>query len=216
MLYEDGDVLALDKPSGVIVTDLLAEVLEKYPSALLAHRLDRDTTGVLVIAKHERAHKYLKRQFQERKVKKLYQAILVGTLLPEGGRPTGTINVPIGRHPSDARRRATGKKAEEPRREAVTHYRIIKNYPNFTHVEARPETGRTHQLRVHFKQLGYPIAHDTLYAPFTTRPPVIKRQALHAHKLALKLPSGVEQEFTAPIPADFQQALGALDTLASS
>lgn len=220
ILYEDDEVLVLDKPSDLVVTDLLAEITKKHPTATLAHRLDRDTTGVIIVAKHERAYKYLKKQFQDRKVKKSYQAIVVGELLPESGRPTGTINVPIGRHPSDARRRATGKRAEEPRREAITHYRIIKNYKykadgtdiaSFTHLEARPETGRTHQLRVHFKQLGHPIAHDTLYAPFTVRPPALKRQALHAHKLALKLPSGLEKEFIAPIPPDFQQALAELD-----
>lgn len=213
IIYQDADILVVDKPPKLDVYDLEAELKKEYPEIALAHRLDRNTSGLLILAKTPAALDYLRAQFKERKVKKVYRAIVSGRLLPEDGRPTGTINVEIGRHPTDARRRDTGKRAVEPRREATTHYKILKNFPGFTYLEVRPETGRTHQIRVHFKHLGHPVANDALYAPRTIRLASLpySRQALHAYQLKLELPSGREQEFTAPLPADFQAALAELE-----
>lgn len=212
VLYEDDDVLVVDKPAGLDVYELLERLQKKYPGAQLAHRLDRQTSGVMIVAKNEQAHTHLREQFKARQVKKVYRAIVSGRLLPEGGRNTGTINVEIGRHPSDARRRDTGKRATEPRRDAVTHYQILETFSQFTYLEVHPQTGRTHQIRVHFKHLGHPVANDALYAPRTIRLASLPftRQALHAYSLKLKLPSGREQEFTAPLPSDFQAALAEL------
>lgn len=212
-IYEDGDILAVNKLAGVEVYDLEKELAKKYPGIKLAHRLDKDTSGLLILTKNEKAAGWLKAQFKERKVKKVYRAIVVGNLKPEAGRPTGTINAPIGRHPSDARRRAAGELAVGPRREAITHYRILKNFKacppraGFTYLEARPVTGRTHQLRAHFKYLGFPIANDKLYAPRAKFLPGLEHQALHAYQLTFQLPNGAEKRLEAPLPSDFQVAL---------
>jgi 23S rRNA pseudouridine1911/1915/1917 synthase len=210
IIYQDPDVLVVDKPAKLDVYDLEAELKQEYPEIALAHRLDRDTTGVLILAKHPAALAHLRAEFKARRVKKTYRAIVNSSLPAEGGRNTGTINVPIGRHPSDARRRDTGKRAVEPRREAMTHYQILKHLPGYTYLEVRPTTGRTHQIRVHFKHLGHAVANDKLYAPMAPRLSGIHRQALHAYKLKLKLPNGREQEFTAPLPEDFCTALASL------
>lgn len=203
-------MLVVNKPVGEDVYAVEAQLAKKDKNIKLAHRLDRDTSGLLLLAKNEKMSEWLKQQFKERKIKKVYRAIVSGNLKPESGRPTGTITAAIGRHPSDARRRIAGGHAVGEKREAVTHYKILENSKNFTYLEARPVTGRTHQLRVHFKYLGFPIASDRLYAPHAKPLAKLKRQALHAYQLTIPLPDGTEKQFEAPIPADFQEALAKL------
>lgn len=214
VIYENSDILVINKPAGLEVYDLEAKLKKKDENIQLAHRLDRDTSGLLLLAKNEKMREWLKRQFKERKIKKVYRLIVAGNLKPEAGRLTGTITAVIGRHPSDARRRIAGGRATGEKREAVTHYKILKSFlasknsgKSYTYLEARPVTGRTHQLRAHFKHLGFPIASDKLYAPHTKPLAGMERQALHAYRLTVPMPDGTEKYFEAPLPADFAQAL---------
>ncbi|MEK7650832.1 MAG: RluA family pseudouridine synthase [Patescibacteria group bacterium] len=219
VIYQDENILVVNKPVGEDVYAVEAQLAKKDKNIKLAHRLDRDTSGLLLLAKNEKMSEWLKAQFKERKIKKVYRAIVAGNLKAEAGRPTGTITAAIGRHPSDARRRIAGGHAVGEKREAVTHYQILQNFParggsgkGYTYLEARPVTGRTHQLRVHFKYLGFPIASDRLYAPHTKSLPGLERQALHAYQLTVPMPDKTERFFEAPIPADFAKALADLKT----
>src|SRR3989338_6640383 len=161
ILYEDDNILAVDKPSGVLVDAIAA----KYPKFILAHRLDKGTSGVLLLAKNEKAREFLKNQFKNREVKKFYHAIVVGNVK----KAHGVINKPIGRSPRDFRRRLAGRGARGEMREAVTEYKVLKRFgtpsKKFTYLEVKPKTGRTHQIRVHLKFFNYPIWGDALYNP---------------------------------------------------
>jgi 23S rRNA pseudouridine1911/1915/1917 synthase len=209
ILYEDADVAVVNKPSGLIVYPdgkhdypALSHWLEKkYPEFHFVHRIDRETSGVLVVAKNEAAHAMLKLQFQDREVKKIYRAFVYGTLKDE----RGTINRPIG----SARGGQGPRSATRPhgvQREAVTMWRRIANGEGASYLEAFPQTGRTHQIRVHFSAIQHPIVCDTLYAP--RREPLLgfKRLALHAFSVELKLPNGKQMKFEAPLPEDFVAA----------
>lgn len=206
IIYEGSDVLAIDKLAGREVYDLLAELSEKYPGLELVHRLDKDTSGVLLFAKNQKMVRWLKKQFQERQVRKIYRAIVVGNLRGEEGRTTGTITAPVGRHPTDPRRRLAGGRAISKKRDAITHYKILKNFPAATYLEVHPETGRTHQIRAHFEHLGHPVWGDKLYGDDRAG----ERQLLHAEKLKFNLPDGRVQEINAPLPADFEAVLDRL------
>jgi 23S rRNA pseudouridine1911/1915/1917 synthase len=210
IIYEDADVLAIDKPVGFDVVAVGEWATKKYPEAKLAHRLDKDTTGVLLIAKNEKVYEYLKNLFQNHEIKKKYLALVYGNIKNE----TGIINFPIGRSRKDPRKRIAGKGATSKLREAVTEYQVLERLPGYTLVEARPKTGRTHQIRAHFKALGYPIVADQLYAPESMLEQSAKlpiaRQALHAAGLELALPSGTKKEFKAEIPADLVAVLANL------
>lgn len=213
IIYEDADVAVVDKPSGMIVYPdgthdypaLSAWLEKKYPEHYFAHRIDRETSGVLVVAKTEAAHEFLKTQFQERAVRKVYRAFVYGTIKEE----RGIIDKPIG----SARGGRGPRSALRPHgalREAVTTYRVLKRGGGATYVEAIPKTGRTHQIRVHFSSIQRPIICDRLYAP--GRAPLLgfSRLALHALSLTLRLPGGKEHTFTAPLPEDFVEAEGKL------
>jgi len=227
VLYEDEEILVLDKPAGLVVHPGAGNAagtlvnallhhrpeLRALPRAGLVHRLDKDTTGVMVVACTPKAHADLVRRLEARSVRREYEAVCVGVMT--GG---GTVDAPIGRHPVDRVRMAI----REGGREAVTHYRVIARFRGHTHVLCRLETGRTHQIRVHLASIRHPIVGDPVYGgrlavPKGASPALIealrgfKRQALHAARLELVHPgSGDTLQFEAPRPADFEALLAAL------
>jgi len=232
IIYEDQDIVAVNKEAGVLVHDdgsgALDTVAEwfrtKYPEsgavgepAVLrdgrkidrpgvVHRLDRDTSGVLVLAKTQTAHAFLKRQFQTHAVRKVYHALVYGTMRGDGG----VINKPIGRSTKDFRQWSAEGHPRGTLREALTAYSVVERFPKYTMVEFRPETGRTHQLRVHSKAIGHPIVCDPLYAKRRACLKECARQMLHASSIELTLPSGLVTRIEAAIRDDFASALEAL------
>src|SRR3990167_11360418 len=171
ILYEDPDFLVIDKPSGIFVhpstvlragpgeSTVLDLMKKKYPGIQLSHRLDKETSGVLVLTKSEKAYQFLKKQFQARTVKKTYVAIVNGHVKNDHG----IINKPIGRSPKDFRRRLAGRGVKGKIREAITEYKVLKRIEapeKFSYLEIKPKTGRTHQIRVHMKFLNHPVACD--------------------------------------------------------
>jgi 23S rRNA pseudouridine1911/1915/1917 synthase len=218
VLYEDDDLLVINKPAGMVVHPapgheagtLVNAVLARCPELALeggerpgiVHRLDRDTSGLILVAKNEAAKAKLQAQFRRRDVHKVYLALLHGDLQP----PDGIIEAPIGRNPRARNRMAVVTEG----RPAKTSYHVRAHYPGFTLVEAAPETGRTHQIRVHFAAIGYPVAGDTVYGPHR-RALGLKRQFLHAWQLTFALPgSGEVHTFTAPLPGDLERVLDRL------
>lgn len=188
--------------------------LAEIPRAGIVHRLDKDTTGVMVVARNLKAHKYLVNQIQQHEVEREYQAIVFGVLT--GG---GMVDQPIGRHPRDRIRMAV----RENGREAITHYRLLKRFREHSHVKVQLETGRTHQIRVHMSHLRHPIVGDPVYAgrhrvPAGAQVELVdflqhfKRQALHAWRLSFSHPeSGEDVSYQAPLPDDMQQLLRLLE-----
>jgi 23S rRNA pseudouridine1911/1915/1917 synthase len=227
LLYEDEDVLVVNKPAGVVVhpgagnrentlvNALLhhAPELAQLPRAGVIHRLDKDTSGVLVVTRRLSAHTYLTEQLQAHQFAREYQTIVTGVLVSGG-----TIEAPIGRHPTHRIKMAVVKGG----RPAITHYRIIQRYRNYTHLRVQLETGRTHQIRVHFAHQHHPILGDPVYRgrlqiPPASHPEFIKtlqnfqRQALHAEKLGFLHPrTGEWMEWVAPLPEDMQNLLASL------
>lgn len=235
ILYEDTDLLVLNKPAGISVhpdgrnneVTLADWLVEKYPDLEkvgesmftqdgieikkpgIVHRLDKDTSGVLLVAKNQETFLYLKEQFQKHLIKKTYRLLVNGEFKQEEGTEA-TIDLPIGRSKKDPRIRVARLKSEGKLREAITDYKILKKFPGFTYLEAYPKTGRTHQIRVHFKAISHPVACDTLYAPGLPKLPGLERQALHAYSLEFRLPDGQSLEIQAPLPEDFQIVLDGL------
>lgn len=228
ILYEDKDILVIDKPSGVSVhpdgrskEKTIADwVLKKYPKIKnvgeslgeikkpgVVHRLDRDTSGVLVLAKNQKTYEFLKHQFQNREVKKTYIAIVSGFVKND----RGTINKPIGRSPRDFRRRLAGRGASGTLREAITEYKVLKRFETsrnkFTYLEISPKTGRTHQIRVHMKFLNHPVVHDSLYDPGKPYPKGILRLALHAKSIEFKNLKGKIIKIESPLPKEFNKVI---------
>ncbi len=227
VLYEDVDMLAVDKPAGLVVhadgrtkeATLADWVLKKYPAlkdvggmhtldagryvsrAGILHRLDRETSGVMVIAKNDETFYFLQRQFLDHSIEKTYNAFVVGEL----ERSEGIIDLPIGRSRSDFRQWTTGKDARGTLRKAITNYRVLKHVRGFSFLELRPGTGRTHQLRVHLKAVGHPIVCDKRYGSACMLG--FKRLALHARAIRFLDPSGKELSIESPLPTDFTVAL---------
>ena len=209
IIFEDDAVLVLNKPSGMIVYPdgkheypaLSAWLEKKYKEFYFVHRIDRETSGILLVAKTEAAHEFLKKQFQERAVAKTYRAFLYGALTEE----RGTINKPIG-SARGGRGPRSAKLLHGKERDAVTLWRRIANGADTSYIEAFPETGRTHQIRVHFSAIQHPIICDQLYAP--GRPAMLgfTRLALHALSLSVTHPDGKKINFEVPLPADFVRA----------
>ena len=214
VVHEDGHLLVIDKPAGLVVhpgsgnwsgtmlNALLhhAPGIENLPRAGIVHRLDKDTSGLLVVAKTEPAQTALVRQLQARTVKRTYIALVRGRV-EEGG----TVEAPIGRHPVQRTRMAVVAGGKP----AITHYRVRKRYAAHTLLECDLETGRTHQIRVHLASIGHPLEGDPVYAGKARA--AFRRQALHAWKLAFVHPSsGKTVGFEAPPPADLEQLLEAL------
>jgi len=195
ILYEDDDIVAINKPSGVLTTELNFGV--GY-----VHRLDRDTSGVLVFAKNEEAYNFLRKAFSDREMGKTYLAFVYG--VPK--KKKGIIDFDIGRSRKDFRLRSAQPKAKGRLRNAVTHYEVIGEKDDYALLKVQPETGRTHQIRVHLKAINHPIIGDPLYAP--NRPPAlgISRLGLHASMINLPLPSGTRITITSPVPPDLAPA----------
>ncbi len=202
--------------SGTVMNALLHfdPSLAEIPRAGIVHRLDKDTTGVMVVARNLRAHKYLVDQIQKHEVVREYQAVVFGVLT--GG---GMVDQPIGRHPRDRIKMAV----RENGRAAITHYRLLKRFREHSHIKVQLETGRTHQIRVHMSHLRHPIVGDPVYAgrhrvPAGALPELLeylqhfKRQALHAWRLSFSHPeSGEDVSYEAPLPDDMQQLLTLLE-----
>jgi 23S rRNA pseudouridine1911/1915/1917 synthase len=214
IVYEDKDLLVIDKPAGLpvhpapghpshtLVNAVLSHLpsLEKEAGSLrpgIVHRLDKDTSGLIIVAKNRLAQANLSQQFKNRIVKKTYITLVQGKLTPE----KGIIEAAIGRDPSHRQRMAIVAKG----REARTEYRVIKYIGNYSLLEIKPETGRTHQIRVHLAAIGFPVVGDITYGLKSSRFP---RQFLHASKITFKLPStGKEITLESPLPPDLQEAL---------
>jgi len=167
------------------------------------HRLDKDTSGVMVAAKTDRAHLSLSRQISDRTAGRRYLAVVHGRV----GRETGTVEAPIGRHAADRKKMAVTPGRGKP---ALTHFRVLERFASFTLIECRLETGRTHQIRVHMAHIGHPVACDPKYGP--ARPAfAIAGQALHAAELHFLHPvTGETMSFSAPLPADMESVLALL------
>lgn len=219
ILYEDAALIILNKPAGLVVhpgaghaTGTLVHGLLAHTNRLsqvagplkpgLVHRLDKETSGVMVVAKDDVAHRALAAQFVDRTVQRTYVAVVRGRVATS----RGIIDAPLGRHPKDRQRIAVQPSGKG--REAITRYRVLTRLAGLTVLELTPQTGRTHQLRVHLAHLGHPIVGDPTYRG--GRPPVpgVARQLLHAAKLGFRHPATGEQvEFSAPWPAAFTHVL---------
>ena len=223
VLYEDKDILAVDKPSGLLVhpdqrgkeETILEIFLKKYPKLEIVHRLDRDTSGVILLAKNKKAHKFLKSQFANREVKKIYHAIVSGEIKKDHE----IINKPIGRSPRDFRRWLAGRGARGELREAITEYKVLKRFTSpqpspykgegakFTYLEVKPKTGRTHQIRVHMKYINHPVVCDSLYNPDAPCPKGITRMALHAKSIEFKNLKDKIIKVESPLPVSFKKVV---------
>ncbi len=229
ILYEDADVVAVAKPAGVMThgdgrtsAETVADwFYARYPDSrevgepqklqdgtLLArpgivHRLDADTSGVLVLAKNQAAHAFLKKAFQGRDIKKTYLAFVYG--VPK--ERVGTIDFDIGRSRKDFRLRSAQPKASGKLRDALTRYEVVSDNGTHALMKAMPETGRTHQIRVHLKAIHHPVVCDPLYAPNHPCDLGFSRLGLHAYALDLPLPSGGRREVIAPLPGELAGAL---------
>lgn len=271
ILYEDKDILVIDKPPGIMVhpdgrsrdpsnklragKTITDWVIKNYPKLKgvgepvtfddkeidrpgIVHRLDKETSGVLIVVKNKQAFAHYKKQFMERVIKKTYVAIVSGWVKNDHG----VINKPIGRSPSDFRRRLAGRGARGEMREAVTEYKILKRFEasacqnfssssrlgiqdrshadknfnkpslkKFSLVEIKPKTGRTHQIRVHMKYLNHPVVCDSLYDPKGFCPKGLERLALHAKSIEFKDLKGKTIKVESPVPKEIVKACPALN-----
>ena len=217
VVYEDADVIVVNKPSGMVVhpapghpdgtlvNALLyhcAGTLSGVGGALrpgIVHRIDRDTSGLIIAAKNDAAHQYLSAQLADHTLARTYECIVVGKLRED----RGTVDAPIARHPTDRKRMAVVAGG----REAVTHWEVIARYPGYTHVRCRLETGRTHQIRVHMAYIGHPILGDTVYGA-KKEVPGLTGQCLHAVGLRFLHPRTHEVvELSCPLPEEFTRML---------
>ena len=221
IIYEDNDILIINKEKGIVVHPGNGNIDGTLANAVMAlckgslsgiggkirpgivHRIDKDTSGLIIIAKNDNAHINLSKQIQNREVKKTYIALVRGNVKEN----EATINMPIGRSTKDRKKMAVTKTGKE----AITHFKVLKRYLEYTLLEVNIETGRTHQIRVHLSQIGYPIVGDEVYSngknPFN-----VKGQMLHAAKLTFKHPTtNKEVTFEAPLPKYFIEVLERLE-----
>lgn len=233
IIYEDLDILAINKPAGLIVhpvpkrgsSEISPEgesvsewFVSKYPNAKdvgekmgeverpgVVHRIDRETSGLLLLAKTKEGHAHLKEQFQNREIEKIYHVFIHGVLKED----RGTINLPIGRSASNFKKWSAQRGSRGEKREAVTYFEVLKRAEDksASFIEAKPKTGRTHQIRVHFQALHHPVVGDKLYA--TGQPDLLgfERLALHARAITFNNIKGEKVSLEAPYPEDFQRAL---------
>ena len=228
-IFEDDDLVVINKPSGLVVhfdgrnqEDSVADwVLKNYPETEnvgepltlssgkeikrpgIVHRLDRDTSGILIVAKNQKSFLNLKEQFQNRTIQKTYKAFVYGRVKKD----EGIIDREIGRSKKDFRRWTAQRDIRGKKRKAITEYRVIKRERDYSLVEVSPKTGRTHQIRVHFKAINYPIICDKLYAPKRECLLGFKRLALHAHSIKFYLMNGEKVKLEAGLPKDFKTAI---------
>lgn len=221
IIYEDGDILVVNKPKGMVVHPgngnpdgtLANAVLNHCKENLsgiggeirpgIVHRLDKDTSGLIVIAKNDKAHINLSKQIQDRKVKKIYTALVRG-IIPEDA---ATINMPIGRSNTDRKKMAVRKDGKE----AITHLKVITRYEKYTLIRVKIDTGRTHQIRVHMAEIGYPVVGDEVYSNGKNEFNV-HGQMLHSTSLDFVHPiTGKQMHFEAPLPKYFEDVLNKLD-----
>lgn len=181
------------------------ETRELIPRPGVVHRIDRDTSGVLLLAKTRKGHTHLKEQFQNREIEKVYHAFVHGYVKED----RGTINLPIGRSTSNFKKWSAQRGARGEKRDAFTYFEVLKRDSNkeFTFVEIKPKTGRTHQIRVHFQAIHHPIIGDPLYAPKKPRLLGFERLALHARRIGFKNLNNEKIFIEAPYPEDFKRAL---------
>ncbi len=227
IVYEDGDIIVVNKPEGMVVHPAPGHPGGTLVNALLyhcgdslsgiggvnrpgiVHRIDRDTSGLICVAKNDAAHQSLAAQLKDHTMHREYRMLVTGSLREE----KGTVDAPIGRHPTDRKKMAVIRDPSKRTRRAVTHWQVLERLPAFTYAEAVLETGRTHQIRVHMASIGHPIMGDTLYGgghtPFEKKiPSLLTGQMLHAVALVLRHPgTGEEMRFTTPLPENFERVL---------
>lgn len=220
IVYEDDDVIVVNKPQGMVVHPAPGHPDHTLVNALLyhsplstingefrpgiVHRIDKDTSGLLMVAKNDMAHRSLAAQLKAKTNEREYVALVHGVIKED----QGTIDAPLGRSPKDRKKQAVVADG----RHAVTHFKVLKRYQHYTLVSCRLETGRTHQIRVHMKYIGHPLAGDPLYGPRKTLSG--NGQYLHARLLGFKHPrTGKQLTFTAPLPSYFQKMLDKLDKI---
>ena len=221
VVYEDGDVIVVNKPRGMVVhpapghdDGTLVNALlyhcagslsgingEKRPG--IVHRIDKDTSGLLIVAKNDASHNFLAERIKTHEVARVYEAVVCGRL----GEDSGTVNAPVGRCPDDRLRMAVTEKNSRP---AVTHWEVIARYNGYTHVRCRLETGRTHQIRVHMAHIGHPVLGDLVYG--RKKPEKgLSGQCLHARELLFQHPrTGEEIHLVTELPEYFREVLGKL------
>lgn len=222
IIYEDDDLIVINKPKGMVVhpapghsTGTLVSALlhhcgeslsgiggEKRPG--IVHRLDKDTSGLIISAKNDYSHRFLAAQLADHSLSRTYEAIVIGRIRDDSGK----IDAPIGRHPTDRKRMAVTERNSRP---AVTHFEVAARYSGFTHVRCKLETGRTHQIRVHMAHIGHPVLGDTVYCK--QKPPKeLEGQCLHARELRFVHPRTLEEvRLEAPLPEYFVRQLERLN-----
>ena len=231
VVYEDDYIIVINKPSGMVVHPAPGNYTGTLVNALLyhckdslsgiggvirpgiVHRIDKDTSGLLVCAKCDEAHAFLSDEMKVHNIVREYHALVSGGFSDD----TGTVNYPIGRHPTDRKKMAVIRDGSGSAREAVTHYEVVARYGQVTHLKLVLETGRTHQIRVHMSYIGHPLLGDEVYAKNKTRfeqlhPALFDGQALHAARLTLTHPkTGERMVFEAPLPDNFKRCLEILE-----
>lgn len=222
ILYEDKEVIVINKPKGMVVHPAAGHYSGTLVNALMyhcghelsgingvmrpgiVHRIDMDTTGSIIVCKNDTAHNCIAAQLKEHSITRKYHAICYGVLKED----EGTINKPIGRHPNDRKKMAVNEKNGK---NAITHYKVLKRFQNYTYIECQLETGRTHQIRVHMASIGYPLLGDEVYAPGRKHPFHLDGQTLHAKILGFIHPVLREYiELDAPLPEYFEALLNNL------
>ena len=227
VVYEDTDVIVINKPSGMVVHPAPGNYTGTLVNALLyrcrdslsgvggvlrpgiVHRIDKDTSGLLVVAKNDLAHTVLSAGMKEHAIEREYRALVKGGF----SAASGTVDLPIGRHPTDRKKMAVMKDGSHTAREAVTHYEVIERFGEVSYLKLRLETGRTHQIRVHMCHTGHPLLGDEVYGGGTTRfekahPKLFDGQALHAKKLSFEHPISKQRlTFECDLPKNFEKML---------
>ena len=222
ILYEDRDIILVNKPKGMVVHPAAGHYSHTLVNGLMyhckdqlsgingvmrpgiVHRIDMDTTGVLIVCKNDMAHNSIAAQLKEHSITRRYQAIVHGVLKED----EGTVDAPIGRHQTERKKMCINYNNG---RNAITHYQVLRRFEQYTYVECRLETGRTHQIRVHMASIHHPLLGDTVYGPSKCPVPSLIGQTLHAGVLGIIHPrTGVYMEFTAPLPGYFEKLLKTL------
>ena len=224
ILYEDEDLLIVNKPKGMVVHPSAGHYTGTLVNALMfhckeelsgingvmrpgiVHRIDMDTTGSLLVCKNDMAHQNLAEQLKLHSIKRIYHAIVHGVIKEE----EGTVDAPIGRHPTSRKKMSINYKNGK---EAVTHYKVLKRYQNYTYIQCQLETGRTHQIRVHMASIHHPLLGDVVYGP-AKQPFSLQGQCLHAKTIGIQHPrTGEYKEVDAPLPDYFEELLVKLEKM---